>query len=257
MAGAEPVRSAGPAASLSAGSANPAVPEPAELSWKIDDLARETGITVDTIRFYQREGLLPEATRQGRSISYGAAHLRALNRIKDLQAKHFSLRAIKSLAEEGRLGLVEVLFSPLPAGPSVPSVAPAAGVAPEIDPGLVDDLRRAGLVNSTGASGTCGTDELAAVEAAQNLVALGMPRPIVLLLVELYVKKFSELEKELIDAIAGQYRTSLEDELEALASQDPDVLASVLPLAEVIFHYVQKRSMERVVQEAIESLAED
>ena len=236
--------------------ADPVGAEPVEQSWKIDDLARETGITVDTIRFYQREGLLPEATRQGRSISYGVAHLRALNRIKDLQAKHFSLRAIKSLAEEGRLGLVEVLFSPLPAGPAAASVSPS-GVSPEIDPDLLADLRGVGLVANTDGARECATDEIAAVEAAQNLVRLGLPRPIVLLLVELYVKKFAELEAELIEAIAGQYRTALEEELEALASQDPDVLASVIPLTEVIFHYVQKRSMENVVQEAIENLAED
>ena len=36
---------------------------------RIDDLAHESGLTVDTIRYYQREGLLPPGEREGRHRS--------------------------------------------------------------------------------------------------------------------------------------------------------------------------------------------
>ena len=42
---------------------------------RIDELARRAGLTVDTIRFYQREGLLPPAARAGRAKVYGQDHL--------------------------------------------------------------------------------------------------------------------------------------------------------------------------------------
>ena len=36
--------------------------------WRIDDLAHRAGVTVDTIRYYQREGLMPDGQRSGRVI---------------------------------------------------------------------------------------------------------------------------------------------------------------------------------------------
>ncbi len=43
---------------------------PAE-PWRIDDLAHRAGVTVDTVRYYQREGLLPDGQRSGRVKLYG------------------------------------------------------------------------------------------------------------------------------------------------------------------------------------------
>ena len=40
-------------------------PDPAVSSWRIDDLAQRADLTVDTVRFYQREGLLPAGVRVG------------------------------------------------------------------------------------------------------------------------------------------------------------------------------------------------
>jgi hypothetical protein len=69
--------------------------------WRIDDLARETGLTVDTIRYYQREGLLPPAAREGRRQLYAAEHIERLRRIKELQARRFSIAAIRVVLSKG------------------------------------------------------------------------------------------------------------------------------------------------------------
>ena len=66
------------------------------MSMRIDDLARESGLTVDTIRYYQREALLPPGEREGRHRVYGEEHLRRLTRIKELQARRFSIAAIRA-----------------------------------------------------------------------------------------------------------------------------------------------------------------
>ena len=65
--------------------------------WRIDDLAHETGLTVDTIRYYQRQGLLPPGEREGRHRIYGREHVERLRRIKELQARRFSIAAIHAL----------------------------------------------------------------------------------------------------------------------------------------------------------------
>src|SRR5215510_9329354 len=72
---------------------------PADDAWRIDDLAQRAGLSVDTIRFYQREGLLPAGERMGRTLRYGPAHLEQLERIRGLQARRFSLAAIRALLE--------------------------------------------------------------------------------------------------------------------------------------------------------------
>ena len=66
--------------------------------WRIDDLAQRAGIAVDTIRYYQREGLLPPGERCGRTNLYGPLHLEQLERIKHLQSRRFSLAAIRRAA---------------------------------------------------------------------------------------------------------------------------------------------------------------
>jgi DNA-binding transcriptional MerR regulator len=49
------------------------------LAMKIGQLAQQTGTPVDTIRYYEREGLLPRAARtEGNYRIYDAVHLERL-----------------------------------------------------------------------------------------------------------------------------------------------------------------------------------
>ena len=67
---------------------------------KTGELAREAGVNVETIRFYERKGLLPEPPR--RSSGYREYPREAVRRIRFIQrAKElgFTLREIKGLLE--------------------------------------------------------------------------------------------------------------------------------------------------------------
>ena len=68
-------------------------------SWRVEELAREAGVSVDTIRFYQKRRLLPAPTRTGRIAWYGPEHVERLGRIRDLQARGFSLAVIRRLVD--------------------------------------------------------------------------------------------------------------------------------------------------------------
>jgi DNA-binding transcriptional MerR regulator len=65
------------------------------VEYRIEQLAREAGVAVDTIRFYQGKGLLESPRRDGRVTWYGETHVERLNRIKDLQQQGFSLTVIQ------------------------------------------------------------------------------------------------------------------------------------------------------------------
>lgn len=71
----------------------------------IGRLARQAGVNVETVRYYQRRGLLEEPRRPPGGIRrYREAHARRLRFIKQAQALGFSLEEVKDLLalEDGR-----------------------------------------------------------------------------------------------------------------------------------------------------------
>jgi predicted DNA-binding transcriptional regulator AlpA len=68
---------------------------------KMKDLERATGVGRETIRFYIREGLLPEPERPGRNVAwYDESFVDRIALIKELQRKRYlPLHAIKALVD--------------------------------------------------------------------------------------------------------------------------------------------------------------
>ncbi|MDO5691426.1 MAG: Cd(II)/Pb(II)-responsive transcriptional regulator [Pseudomonadota bacterium] len=65
---------------------------------KISELAQATGTPVDTIRYYEREGLLPEPARDGNNYRvYGAEHAERLAFIRQGRGLDMSLNEIRTL----------------------------------------------------------------------------------------------------------------------------------------------------------------
>lgn len=65
----------------------------------IDELGRETGMTVRTIRSHQARELLPPPEVRDRVGYYGPEHVARLKLIRELQGEGFNLRGIKRLLE--------------------------------------------------------------------------------------------------------------------------------------------------------------
>lgn len=65
---------------------------------KIGELAAHTGVGVETIRHYEREGLMPPPARsQGNYRVYSAAHVQQLSLIRHCRGMDMSLREIRTL----------------------------------------------------------------------------------------------------------------------------------------------------------------
>jgi len=65
----------------------------------IGGLAVAGGVGVETVRYYQRRGLLETPTREGGIRRYGSDHVRRLRFIKQAQAAGFTLEQIKELLD--------------------------------------------------------------------------------------------------------------------------------------------------------------
>lgn len=65
---------------------------------KISDLSRATGVDVDTIRYYEKAGLLAEPAREANGYrSYGRPHLEQLSFIRHCRALDMPLAEVKRL----------------------------------------------------------------------------------------------------------------------------------------------------------------
>jgi len=72
----------------------------------IDELARETGMTVRNIRAHQSRGLLPPPVVEARTGYYGPEHVARIKLIQEMQADGFNLASIQRLLQ-GATGAVE------------------------------------------------------------------------------------------------------------------------------------------------------
>ncbi len=65
---------------------------------KIGDLAKRSGCEVVTIRYYEKEGLLPKPTRSGGNFRlYGDAHIERLQFIRHCRSLDMTLSEIRAL----------------------------------------------------------------------------------------------------------------------------------------------------------------
>ena len=67
---------------------------------RIGELARATGVEVETIRYYEKAGLLPPPARQSNGYrAYGAAHLERLAFIRHCRALDMPLADVQRLLD--------------------------------------------------------------------------------------------------------------------------------------------------------------
>jgi DNA-binding transcriptional MerR regulator len=110
--------------------------ETKEDRFRVEEVARRSDVSVDTIRFYQKRRLLPPPEREGRVGWYGPEHLERLTRIRDLQRRGFSLAVIRRLLA----GELDATDEPLAA-----AVAAAEGAGPTEFLTLAELADRAGV----------------------------------------------------------------------------------------------------------------
>lgn len=216
--------------------------------WRIDDLAHEAGITVDTIRYYAREGLMPAPTPAGRHRLYGDRHLDRLRRIRELQERRFSLAAIRAIVETNRPG-IDDLFSGTGRTYTLEELVERSGVpAP-----LVDRLRGVHLLPDPAEFGRAAYDDtdLNLLEAISDLAQLGMPDDVLVELGAIYVRNFQVLQREVIDMFAGKTHAEWTPEMRAAVQDLSAETGRLVPAVDRVLNYVHQRTLQHFTLDAI------
>jgi DNA-binding transcriptional MerR regulator len=223
----------------------------------IDELARETGMTVRNIRAHQARGLLPPPEVRMRIGYYGPEHVQRLRMILDLQAQGFNLQGIKRLFEDAQ-GRPEALL-----GLAQAATAPFETEAPEVftraelderfgdDEAMLSEAQKLGVLVAVG-EGRFEAPSPSLLDAAEEVMSRGVPLPAALEVVE-SLKRHSEavsrrFVKLFLEEVWKPYEDAgyPEDEL-------PDVIESIerlRPLASKALMGVFQLTMTREVEEA-------
>ncbi len=222
------------------------------MEMRVEHLSARSGVSVDTVRYYQSKGLLDPPRREGRIAWYDDDHLARLARIRTLQERGFTLATIARLvsgeldaADEALLGELSGLPHPGPepvagtggtpgdagtdqarAGGSVPEESRTytlAGLAAETGiplallkaveaEKLLIPRRVAGLERYT-------EEDVAAANAALLLLEWGIPLPALLDLARLHHEATETVARGAVDLFSRFVR----DPLRSGGDPGPDV----------------------------------
>jgi MerR HTH family regulatory protein len=222
--------------------------------WRIDELAQRAGIAVDTIRYYQREGLIPSGERAGRSRLYGPQHLERLERIRALQSRRFSLAAIGALLDREVPGAFEdLLAGPEGATYSFDELVATAGASNELTRALTD----VGLLPEPTALGDrdYDSDDLNVLRTFVDLSDLAIPDVILVELARLYVEGAERIQRELASVFAGTTGppwTAAERKHFEVAGAAEGTATRLIRDVRAVADYAQQRNMQRLIVQAIE-----
>lgn len=109
------------------------------MEMRVEQLAGRSGLSVDTIRYYQSKGLLDPPRREGRLAWYDDSHLARLERIRSLRDRGFTLATIARLVSGDLDAADEALITEL-AGTHPPGIPAASPEGPEPDGSPGDGL---------------------------------------------------------------------------------------------------------------------
>ena len=221
---------------------------------RVEQLAVEAGISVDTIRYYQGMGLLPLSTKDGRTALYGEGHVIRLRTIRTLADDGFTLAQIKRLIDESRDEPLLESLAGHPLGLTRTELAKESGLAEQlidlaVSAGLIDALPdRPGEIFSP--------DAVPMLMAGKSLLEAGIPLDRLAALATRHATGIEDVVDEAIELFGEFVRPTQSDSPADLTRLFQLLLAHVTRLVAQHFHQtLVSRATERLDGSADVALA--
>jgi DNA-binding transcriptional MerR regulator len=190
------------------------------------ELAEESAVPIETIRYYQSIGLLPPPTRSGRKALYSRAHLERLTKIKELRSKGWSLKAISAFLEDDRHKDQKSYSRALRGNYSLLELSQITAVPTEILDALVQD----GVLKPKDVDGkTFSEIDVALAKNSLSLLSFGLPLTEVLRLAKSYHSAVEELAEAAAELFAKEIREPI------LSKNGADAAGRVVETYEAVF----------------------
>jgi DNA-binding transcriptional MerR regulator len=229
---------------------------------RVEELARRTDTSVDTIRFYQKRRLLASPRREGRVAWYGTEHLERLLRIRELQGRGFSLAVIRRLLD----GELDAADEPLAAAVAAASqdelltldeLAGRAGVPSA----LLHAVAREGLLVPRSRDGEprFAASDAAIVAAGLQLLEAGLPLAELLALAQRHgeaTRAIAEQAVTLFDVHVREPLRHADLRPEERALRLVEAFRTLLPTVTTLVEHHFRAVLLQVAQEHLESVGE-
>ena len=231
---------------------------PVELT--IDELARETGMTVRNIRSHASRGLLPPPEVRARTGYYGPEHVARLKLILELQAAGHSLAGIKHLLSrtdgstaEDVLGFARSLLAPYESeSPEVIDLEELVERFGGINEKAQQKAIRLGVIVPLG-EGRFEIPSPALLRAGETLLELGVPLERILSLLEHISRSTDSVAEQFVKLFLERFWTEGTD---ADLGEVREVVERLRPLATdavvALFHQRMSRRTEKAFSRALE-----
>lgn len=231
------------------------------MRYRVEQLAAACDVSVDTVRYYQSRGLLPQPAREGRVAWYGDDHADRIRRIRDLQRKGLTLAAIARVVHEDRadadlaLAVAEELGEAQDAELlTLDAFATAAGVPPS----LIQAVEREGIRIGREVDGEARytASDIALVRTALRLLEFGLPLGDLLALARDADAAMRGLAERAVDLFDEHVRRPIRDTLgDEAAAEEQTVVAfrELLPAVTNLIEHHFRRVLLEAAEERIEA----
>ena len=221
---------------------------------RVEELASAHSVSVDTVRYYQKIGLLHPPVREGRVAQYDQGHERRLSEIRRLSGAGFSLAQIRQLGDGHDDPMLGALGARHDDTLTFDELVRQSGLDPELvrlatDTGLVRPLHPSVSNVSEAAAGDTAGDNalyssgaLTMLNAATELLAAEMPLDD---LIGLALRHASNMEAVAADAV----ELFAERFAERPAVQRADLAARLIPLVtDLVAQHFRESLVERATE---------
>jgi DNA-binding transcriptional MerR regulator len=236
---------------------------------RVEELALAAEVSVDTIRYYQKQHLLPPPGRDGRLAFYDDEHLARIGRIKELQRRGFTLAVIRRFlageldpADEQLAAAVAGAGDSVGDGPpeelfGIDELATRLGV-PQL---MLEPLLREGLLIPRVVDGTprFTPADVSMLKGGMKLLEAGLPLPELFALARHHHAVTREVAAEAVELFDTWVRKPLrasdlpeEEKAERLVEAFRTLMPAV---AGLVAHHFQ-RILLQVAQEHLESVGD-
>jgi DNA-binding transcriptional MerR regulator len=237
------------------------------MRYRVEQLAAASDVSVDTVRYYQSRGLLPQPERVGRVAWYGDEHAARIREIRTLQGKGLTLAAIRRVVT-GELGPADadlaaaVVAARGESGDEIElldldAFAARSGVPASLIQAVEREGIRLGRIVDGEERYTAGDIEL--VRTALRLLEFGLPLPDLLGLArdaDAAMRGLAERAVELFDEhVRKPIRDTAGDD-EAAAAQMVDAFGELLPaVTQLVSHHFRRVLLETAEEHIEEATA--
>lgn len=241
------------------------------MRYRVEQLAAECDVSVDTVRYYQSRGLLPAPQREGRVAWYGREHVDRIAEIRSLQAKGLTLAAIHRVVT-GELGSADADLAAAvaaarssggdgasPTGEDEPLTLEEFSAASGVPASLIQAVEREGIRLGQRSDGRVGytSADIDVVRTALRLLEFGLPLPDLLALArdaDTAMRGLAERAVDLFDEhVRKPIRDTAGDDDERAAEQMVEAFRELLPavttLVSVHFRRVLLDMAERHIED--------